>query len=123
MPELVRIVLDEPVAHQVLEVVRQAQQHVAGLAGAGPVAFLQDRLDLVLVDRRDDRRDEHRHRDPGRRELPDRVDPLRRGRGARLHPAGEGPVEGGDRDRHLGELPVRHPGQDVDVAGDEAPTW
>ena len=57
------IMLDQPVAHQVLQLVRQAQQHVAGLARAGCVARLQDGLDLVVVDRRDDRRDEHAHRD------------------------------------------------------------
>jgi hypothetical protein len=45
--------LGEPVVHEGIEFVGQAKEHMACLPGAPLPRFAQDRLDLVVVERRD----------------------------------------------------------------------
>ena len=83
------------------------------------VRRFQEALDLVIVDRRHDRRDQHRHRDALVGEPADGVEPARRARRARLHAPGEDRIERRQRHRDLGEAALRHRPEDVDVARDQ----
>ena len=106
----------QPFAEQVAHFQRQAQQHIAGMAHAGLRHRLEDALDLGIVDRRNDRRHHGRGRHAGLDQLPQRFEPARRRRGARLHGARELGIERRHRDRHLDQIALGHARQDVEIA-------
>ena len=56
---------------------------------------------------------------PARRQLPQRLEPAARRRGARLHGARELRIERRHRDRDLDQVALRQPRQDVEVAQDQ----
>ncbi len=119
MAQLVGEVDHQPLLEEIADFERQAQHDVAGLDGARGPGSREDRLDLRVVDRRDERRRHDRDRDARFGKAPDRVDPLLRRCGTGLHGPGELRVERRDGQRHLHQPFCRHGGQDVDVARDQ----
>ena len=106
----------EPLLEQVLDLVGQAQEHVARRPRPGLGGGLEDALELGVVQGRDHGRRHHADRDPGSAEPADRLQPpLGCGR-PRLHASGKPAVEGGHRHEDLGQAPLGHRRQDVDVA-------
>ena len=91
----------------------EVDRHRTSLGGGGA-----DRLDLVIVEARDDRRHVDTHWDAGARQLLDRLEPPVGGRGAGLERAGEFRVERGDRDVDPHELVAGELLQQVEVAQD-----
>src|SRR6185312_1864457 len=112
----VGIVRHQPFAEKVAHLERQAQQHVARFLDAGDLRRLEDALHLAVVERRDDRRDHHRRRHAGVRQLPQGLEAPHRRRRARLHLARQLGVERRHRQRDLRQLALGHAGEDVDVA-------
>jgi hypothetical protein len=95
---------------------RQAQQHIAGTVGTLAGGAFQDALQLHVVDRRDHRRRQHRHRDAGTGQPRDGVQPpLRRGR-AGFQDARQMVVQRGDGQADPRQPARRHAGQDVRIA-------
>ena len=112
----VGVVRIEPGPEQRRDLVRQAHRQRERTARACVFRRRQDRLDLVVGDRRDDRRHRHEHRHASRRQRADRGDAPGRCRGARLQRPRRRPVEAGHRHRDRREAPRRHRSEDVDVA-------
>ncbi len=77
---------------------------------------LDDMLDLVIGDRRDDRRDRHEHRDARIGQPPHRGQPALGVRRARLDGHRDPAVERGHRHRHRRQPLRRHRREQVDVA-------
>ena len=111
--------LGEPVAEQRADLARQAEDDVAGAGDAGLLGGGEDRLDLVVVEAGDDRRDRDPRRDAGLGEAAEGEEAALRRGGAGLHGAGEAAVEGGDGEAGGGEAGVGHLGEDVGVALDQ----
>ena len=88
----------------------------AGLACAARMRARQDRLDLLVVDGRNDRRDHHARRYAGLCKLFDRLEPALRRACAGLHAPRKNRIETRDGNRHLGEASRGHRRQNVDVA-------
>ncbi len=86
------------------------------MADAGFRHRLKDALDLGIVDRGDHRRDQRRGRHARFHQLPQGVEPARRGRGPRLHDPRQFRVERGHRDRHLDQIALGHARQDIEIA-------
>lgn len=108
----------KPFLEQVFDLKRQTQEDVPGLERAGPVPAFQDGLDLLIIDRRHDRR----HHDPGRnarfRKQLKRIEaPFRCGRPWFHHPR-EPAVKRCNGDGNLGKAKLGHRPQNVDIAGD-----
>ena len=79
----------QPVLEHLAQLVRQAQQHIAGVPRAGAGSGVQDLLHLRVVQAGDHRRGQHTGRHAGAGQLGDRVQPAA-GRGrARLHAPGQ----------------------------------
>ena len=112
----VGIIRHQPFAEQVAHLQRQPQQHVACFLDAGMRRRIENALDLGIVQRGDHRSDHHRGRNSRFRQSPQRLQPPRRRRGARLHGARQLRIQRRHRNRHLGEIALGHPRQNVDVA-------
>ena len=69
----------EPLPEQIRDFQGQTQQHVTSVRGASRRHALQDRLQLAVIDRRDDRRGKHPDRHPC---LPQQADSLQARSGA-----------------------------------------
>ena len=76
---------------------------------------LDDRLYLVIGNRRDDRSDVDVNIHPSLRQLPHRVEPFRRGRRPRLQCTCQFRVERSHRQRHPRQLQLRQLDQQVDI--------
>ena len=106
----------EPLAEQVLHLVRQAQHRVARRARAGARGRLEQRLELVVGERRYQRRRHDAHVDARGREAGDGLEAARRRRGARLEPPREAAIERRHRQEDPRHAPPRHRPEDVGVA-------
>ena len=106
----------EPFQEELPHLPRQPEHDVARAARARLVRGFEDRLHLVVAEAGHDGGDHHAHRHAGTAERPERLQPLRRRRCARLHGAGEAALQGGDRQRDRGEPAPRHAGEDIDIA-------
>ena len=109
----------EPVAEQRRDLARQAQDDVAGAAGAGVAGGLEQGLDLVVVEAGDHRADRDPHRAAGLGQAADREQTALGSGGARLHRAGEPAVEGGDGEPGRGQAVRAHRTEEVGVALDQ----
>ena len=65
----IREVRLQPLIEDVLYLVRQPEKDIGGLTGSGVRRRFKDPLDLIVVQRRDDRRQQNADRDSSRREL------------------------------------------------------
>ena len=114
-----RIVRVQPRAEKRRDLARQPQHDPAGVARAVRGRRVEDRLEVLVVELRDDRRDHHADRHAGGGERAHRLQPpLRRGR-ARLERARELVVERGDRDVDARHVLRRHRRDQVEVALDQ----
>ena len=109
----------QPVLEQVLELVRQAQQHIARLGRAGLVRGGERGFEPAVVDHRDHRRGQHADRNAGPRKAANGLDAAIRRGGTRLQLACEIGVERGARHEHLDQPARGHRPEDVDVALDQ----
>ena len=105
----------QPLPEQVRDLQRQAQQRVAGALCPGLACRLQHRFHLVVVQRRDDRREIDRDRHARLAQPRHGLQPPRGRGGARLHAARQRPVEGRDRHGDMGEAVPGHVRQQVPV--------
>ena len=105
----------EPVAEQRRYFVREPQQDEARLLRAMVRRRFQDPLQFAVRERRNDGSDHHRNRNSGLVEASQGVEPLLWGRGPRFHRAAELPVQRGDRERHLRQVPFSHARENVCV--------
>ena len=104
---------------EVLQLMRQAQEDIAGSRRPGRGGRFQQGFHLIVIQGRDHRRGHHRHRDTGRAELFDRLQPAARAGRARLHPAGEFRVQRGQGNADAGEPQSGEFRDQVDVALDQ----
>jgi hypothetical protein len=95
-----RIRLAQPLDEQVLDLVREPQQHIAGGLGAGVRRGVQQVLELVLGQGRNNRGHQRSHRDAGRAQTLDCAQAPMRRRCTRLEAAFEARVEAGEADHH-----------------------
>src|SRR5439155_4165353 len=87
------IPLLEPALEELVDGLREAEEHPARALRPGPRRGLQDARDLGVVEARDDGPDQHADRHAGLRERRHRLEPSLGARGARLHAPGELGVE------------------------------
>ena len=109
----------QPFAKHVAQFARQPQDDIARLARAGGIGAGEDRLELLVVDRRNDRRGHDARRHAGVVERLDRLEPLLRRRRARLHLTRQRPIERRHRDEDLDQPVARHRREQVEIAQDE----
>ncbi len=108
----------QPGAEQRRDFMRQADQDVIDVLRAGHGKPRHHLFDLMIVDRRDDRRHVGRYRHAGFGQASDRGDPpFGMGR-ARLQRARDLGIERGDRNHHRDQIVARQIGKQVDVAQD-----
>ena len=109
----------EPVAEQRRHLARQAQRDRRGRHGAGIARRFEDRLQLVIGERRDHRRGHYPDRDAGPGQPGDAGKPPGRGRHPGLERAGQAGIERRHRDTDGGEAVGGQARDQVDVALDQ----
>ena len=109
------VVLRQPGFEQLLQFVRQAQDHVARMAGAGGMGGFEDGFHVAVVDHGDDGRGHHAHGNAGVGELFHHVEPPLRRRGAGFQAPVQFAIQRGDGDVNAGEVVLGQPAEDVDV--------
>jgi len=95
---------------------RQAQQDIAGVAGAGAGGRLQDAFHLGVVQPGDHRRGQYRHRHPGARQCLDGLQAACGRGGARLHHPGQRHIQRGDGQMHPHQIVAGQRLQNIEVA-------
>ena len=111
--------LIQPLLEHRRDCVWQAQDHVPGTGRSCLGRGGDDLRDLVIVDRRDDRRHKHTGRDTGPGQLPYRPQPGRWERSARLKNTAQFRVERRHGNKHFHRVVIRQLLQQIEVSGDE----
>jgi hypothetical protein len=110
MLELFRIIRLQPFRKQVADFERKTQQNITSFACAHDAGACEDRLDLGVVKRRDDRCNHHCGGDFGRCKLPHRLEPAKRAACA---------IESCYRYGNFGETLLGHWREEIEVAQDK----
>ena len=116
---LTRNMILEPRREDFFHRMREADDAVGGSCRPGSPCGFEDGRNFVVVQSRDNRRDDDPCRDTRLGELRDGIETPGRGRGARLQAARELRVQRGHRDVRRAEALLGHHGKDVEIARDE----
>ena len=104
---------------EILDFVGQAKKHIARAAGAMFGGRFQQGFNFMIGQARNDGRRHNGDGHAGIGKCADRLQAARRRCCARLHLAGEGPVECGDRNTNPCKAHLSHRANDINVAFDQ----
>src|SRR5436309_882530 len=110
------VALLEPALEELVDGLREAEEHPARALRPGPRRGFEDARDLGVVEARDDGPDQHGDRHAGPREGRHRLEPSLGACGARLHAPGELGVECGHREEDVRRALPSELGEEVGVA-------